>query len=124
MDFIRIGSLLAFLGVTLGAFGAHALRDRLSPAMLQVWNTAVLYHLLHAVALFALGLYAKNARADVKVGGSLLTAGVLVFSGSLYALALTGIKPLGAITPVGGVLFLAGWLWLAIKSVQNKVENL
>lgn len=124
MDFIRIGSLLAFLGVTLGAFGAHALRDRLSPAMLQVWNTAVLYHLLHAVALFALGLYAKNARADVKVGGSLLTAGVLVFSGSLYALALTGIKPLGAITPVGGVLFLAGWLWLAIKSVENKVENL
>lgn len=117
MDFIRIGSLLAFLAVSLGAFGAHALRDRLAPAMLQVWNTAVLYHMLHAVALFALGLYGKTSGADVKVGGSLLTAGVLVFSGSLYALALTGIKPLGAITPLGGVLFLAGWLWILIKGL-------
>ena len=117
MDYIRIGSLLAFLGVALGAFGAHALRERLSPAMLQVWNTAVLYHLLHAVALFALGLYARTSGADVKVGGSLLTAGVLVFSGSLYALALTGIKPLGAITPVGGLLFLAGWLWIAVRGL-------
>ncbi|HLU69285.1 MAG TPA: DUF423 domain-containing protein [Fibrobacteria bacterium] len=117
MDYIRIGSLLAFLGVALGAFGAHALRERLSPAMLQVWNTAVLYHLLHAVALFALGLYARTSGADVKVGGTLLTAGVLVFSGSLYALALTGIKPLGAITPVGGLLFLAGWLWIAVRGL-------
>ena len=117
MDYIRIGSLLAFLGVALGAFGAHALRERLSPAMLQVWNTAVLYHLLHAVALFALGLYARTSGADVKVGGSLLTAGVMVFSGSLYALALTGIKPLGAITPVGGLLFLAGWLWIAVRGL-------
>ena len=117
MDYIRIGSLLAFLGVALGAFGAHALRERLSPAMLQVWNTAVLYHLLHAVALFALGLYARTSGADVKVGGSLLTAGVLVFSGSLYALALTGIKPLGAITPVGGLLFLAGWLRIAVRGL-------
>lgn len=117
MDYIRIGSLLTFLGVALGAFGAHALRERLSPAMLQVWNTAVLYHLLHAVALFALGLYARTSGADVKVGGTLLTAGVLVFSGSLYALALTGIKPLGAITPVGGLLFLAGWLWIAVRGL-------
>lgn len=117
MDFIRIGSWLAFAGVALGAFGAHALRERLSPALLQTWNTAVLYHLLHAVALLALGLYARAAGADVKTGGTLLTAGVLVFSGSLYALALSGIKPLGAITPIGGLLFLAGWLWLAIKSV-------
>jgi len=117
MDFIRIGSLLGFAGVALGAFGAHALRDRLTPALLQTWNTAVLYHLLHAVALLALGLYARATGGDVKTGGTLLTAGVLVFSGSLYALALTGIKPLGAITPIGGVLFLAGWLWLAIKSV-------
>jgi uncharacterized membrane protein YgdD (TMEM256/DUF423 family) len=115
MDFIRIGSLLAFLGVALGAFGAHALRDRLTPAMHQVWNTAVLYHLLHAVALFALGLYAKSSGADVKIGGGLLFAGILLFSGSLYALALTGIRPLGAITPIGGLLFLAGWAWLAVK---------
>jgi uncharacterized membrane protein YgdD (TMEM256/DUF423 family) len=116
MNFIRIGAILAFLGVALGAFGAHALRDRLSPALLQVWNTAVLYHLLHAVALFAMGLYVRSTGADMKTGGLLLTAGVIVFSGSLYALALTGIKPLGAVTPIGGVLFLAGWAWLAVKS--------
>lgn len=117
MDFLRIGSLLAFLGVALGAFGAHALRNRVSPEMLAVWNTAVLYHLLHAVALFALGLYARASGADVRTGGALLTAGVAVFSGSLYALALTGIKPLGAVTPVGGLLFLAGWAWIALKGV-------
>jgi uncharacterized membrane protein YgdD (TMEM256/DUF423 family) len=115
MNFIRIGALLGFLGVALGAFGAHALREKISPAMLQVWHTAVLYHLLHAVALFALGLYARATGADVRVGGVLLIAGVLVFSGSLYALALTGIKPLGAITPVGGLLLLAGWAWIALK---------
>jgi uncharacterized membrane protein YgdD (TMEM256/DUF423 family) len=115
MNLVRIGAALGFLGVALGAFGAHALREKLSPAMLQVWHTAVLYHLLHAVALFALGLYARASGADVRVGGVLLIAGVLVFSGSLYALALTGIKPLGAITPVGGLLLLAGWAWIALK---------
>jgi uncharacterized membrane protein YgdD (TMEM256/DUF423 family) len=117
MDLLRIGALFAFAGVALGAFGAHALRSRISAEMLAVWNTAVLYHLLHAVALFALGLYAKATGADVKTGGLLLAAGILIFSGSLYALALSGIKPLGAITPIGGVLFLAGWAWLAFKSV-------
>jgi uncharacterized membrane protein YgdD (TMEM256/DUF423 family) len=116
MDFARIGALLGFVGVALGAFGAHALRNRLSPALLQAWNTAVLYHLLHAVALFALGLYAKSSGADLRVGGWLLCAGILVFSGSLYALALTGVRPLGAITPLGGLLFLAGWAWLAFAN--------
>lgn len=116
MNFIRIGAILALFGVALGAFGAHALRDRLSPAMLQVWNTAVLYHLLHAIAIFALGLFLRATGAQVGTGAWLLTAGVVVFSGSLYTLALTGIKPLGAITPIGGVLFLAGWAWLAFKA--------
>jgi uncharacterized membrane protein YgdD (TMEM256/DUF423 family) len=116
MDMLRWGSLFAFVGVALGAFGAHALRERVSPAMLQVWNTAVLYHLLHAVALVALGLYVRATGADVKIGGMLLGAGIVLFSGSLYALSLTGIKTLGAITPLGGLLFLAGWLWLAVKS--------
>jgi uncharacterized membrane protein YgdD (TMEM256/DUF423 family) len=116
MNILRIGAILGFLGVALGAFGAHALRDKLSPNLLQVWHTAVLYHLLHAVALFALGLYVRSSGADMRVGGGLLLAGVLVFSGSLYALALTGIKPLGAITPIGGVLLLAGWAWLAVKA--------
>ncbi len=116
MTFLRLGSLLAFAGVALGAFGAHALRDKVSAEYLQTWNTAVLYHLLHALALFSLGLYARSsgdAGANVRTGGWLLLAGVLVFSGSLYALVLTGIRPLGAVTPVGGLLFLAGWAWLA-----------
>lgn len=116
MNFIRIGAILGFLGVALGAFGAHALRERLSPALLQVWNTAVLYHLLHGVAILALGLYARSTGADVKGGGILLLAGVAIFSGSLYALALTGIKPLGAVTPIGGLCFLAGWAWIAFRA--------
>jgi uncharacterized membrane protein YgdD (TMEM256/DUF423 family) len=117
MNMLKIGAVFAFAGVALGAFGAHALRNRVSAEMLAVWNTAVLYHLLHALALFALGLYAKATGADVKTGGLLFAAGILFFSGSLYALALSGIKPLGAITPIGGVLFLAGWAWIAFKSV-------
>jgi uncharacterized membrane protein YgdD (TMEM256/DUF423 family) len=117
MNILRIGAVLGFLGVALGAFGAHALKDRLSPAALQIWNTAVLYHLLHAVALLALGLYARTAGgADVKTAAGLFLAGVAVFSGSLYALALSGIKPLGAVTPIGGLCFLAGWAWLAVKN--------
>jgi uncharacterized membrane protein YgdD (TMEM256/DUF423 family) len=113
MDFAKAGAALGFLGVALGAFGAHALKTRLSPEALQIWNTAVLYHLVHALALFALGLYLKSAGADLKTAGWLFLAGVAVFSGSLYALALTGIKPLGAITPIGGLCFLAAWAWTA-----------
>jgi len=116
MDYARIGAGLGFLGVALGAFGAHALRDRLEPALLQAWNTGVLYHLLHAVALFAIGLHARAAGAAPGAGAALLLAGVLVFSGSLYAMALTGIRPLGAVTPFGGLLLLAGWAWIAIRS--------
>src|SRR3989338_5662754 len=97
--FARLGAALAFLGVALGAFGAHALKTRLSPEALQTWNTGVLYHLIHALALFALGLYSKTSGGDMKIPGYLFLAGMTLFSGSLYALALTGIKPLGAITP-------------------------
>jgi uncharacterized membrane protein YgdD (TMEM256/DUF423 family) len=114
MTVLRIAAVLGFLGVALGAFGAHALRDRLAPAALQIWNTAVLYHLLHAVALLSLGLYARASGADVRTPAGLFIAGILIFSGSLYALALSGIKPLGAITPVGGLCLLAGWAWLAV----------
>ena len=106
---------MAFLGVALGAFGAHALKTRLDSGMLQAWNTGVLYHLIHALALFALGLYAKSTGAHIHVTGWLFFAGIMLFSGSLYALALTGIKPLGAITPLGGLCFLAGWAWAVFK---------
>ncbi len=115
MGFARLGAGLALAAVAMGAFGAHGLKTRLSPEALQIWHTAAFYHLIHAVALFALGLYAKASGAGIRTGGILLAVGIVFFSGSLYALALTGLKPLGAITPLGGLCFLAGWGWLALR---------
>ena len=112
-----MGAVLGFLGVALGAFGAHALKDHLSSESMFIWHTSVFYHLIHAVAMVALGLYAKSSGAEIKTPGLLFLIGIILFSGSLYALALTGIKPLGAITPLGGLCFLAGWGWLAIKAL-------
>jgi len=107
----RIAGILCFLAVALGAFGAHWLRPTLEKnGMLDVWNKAVLYHFLHAIALLVLGLSGTVNRAP----SWLLFAGIILFSGSLYMMALTNIRPLGAITPLGGLCFLAGWLWLAI----------
>lgn len=107
---LTTGALGAATGVALGAFGAHALKTRLEPAMLDVWQTAVQYHLVHALGIIAIAL---AARPQFNAAGWLLFAGVLLFSGSLYLLALTGVRWLGAITPLGGVAFIAGWLWLA-----------
>lgn len=107
----RIAAALCFLAVALGAFGAHALKPTLEAnGTLDAWNKAVLYHLAHAVALLALALYGAQNRAACY----LLVAGVAIFSGSLYLLALTNVRWLGAITPIGGLCFLAGWAWLAI----------
>ena len=110
-----VASLAMFLAVALGAFGAHALKARLSADMAAVWQTAVQYHAWHALALFGLGLLMLHwpERADLRLASWLLLAGIVLFSGSLYALALSGVRGLGAVTPVGGVLFLAGWLVLA-----------
>jgi uncharacterized membrane protein YgdD (TMEM256/DUF423 family) len=108
----RIAAALCLLAVGLGAFGAHALKANLeSHGMLDVWNKAVLYHFLHAVALVALTLHGAGNR----IACYLIFAGILFFSGSLYALALTQIRWLGAITPIGGLCFLAGWAWLIIS---------
>jgi uncharacterized membrane protein YgdD (TMEM256/DUF423 family) len=115
MLWIKLAGISGFLGVALGAFGAHLLKARLSAEMLAIWQTAVLYHLLHAVALLALGLYGKATGADIRFGAAAFCIGVLVFSGSLYALALSGIRFLGAITPLGGLAFLAGWAWIALR---------
>ena len=115
MDWVKIAGSSGFLGVALGAFGAHALKDRLTPEMLHAWNTGVLYHLIHAVALLALGLFAKASATDIRWGARFFLIGMVLFSGSLYALSLSGIKPLGAITPLGGVAFLLGWGWVAWK---------
>ena len=107
-----IAAILCFLAVGLGAFGAHALKATLQESgMLEVWNKAVLYHLLHAVALVALALHGAGNRAAY----FLIAAGILFFSGSLYAMALTNVRWLGAITPIGGLCFLAGWAWLVIS---------
>ena len=107
---IRIASLFAFFGVALGAFGAHGLKALLlEKGTLPTWETAVLYHLVHAVALLALSGLSSPPRAVVLC----FSFGIFIFSGSLYVLSVTGIKILGAITPFGGVAFLVGWAWLA-----------
>ena len=108
----RLAAILCFLAVGLGAFGAHALKATLQESgMLDVWNKAVLYHLVHAVALIALALHGAGNRAAYY----LIVAGILFFSGSLYVMALTNVRWLGAITPIGGLCFLAGWAWLVIS---------
>ena len=107
----RIAVALCFLAVALGAFGAHGLKQTLEAhGMLDVWNKAVLYHFIHAIALLILAMYGATNRN----AWWLLFAGIVVFSGSLYVMALTNIRWLGAITPIGGLCFLAGWAWLAI----------
>ena len=111
MTMIRIAAALCFLAVALGAFGAHSLRSTLEThGMLDVWNKAVLYHFIHAIALLALALYGTANRGACW----LLFAGIFLFSGSLYLLALSNVRWLGAITPLGGLCFLAGWAWLII----------
>ncbi|HZR05443.1 MAG TPA: DUF423 domain-containing protein [Candidatus Udaeobacter sp.] len=109
--FFRIAAALCFLAVALGAFGAHALKQLLERhGMLDVWNKAVLYHFIHALALLVLALYGAANRS----AWWLLFAGILIFSGSLYAMAVLNLRWLGAVTPIGGLCFLAGWAWLAI----------
>ena len=107
----RLAAALCFLAVALGAFGAHSLRATIeSHGMIEVWNKAVLYHFLHAVALFVLALCGAANRG----AWWLLFAGIFLFSGSLYMMALTNLRWLGAITPLGGLCFLAGWAWLIV----------
>jgi uncharacterized membrane protein YgdD (TMEM256/DUF423 family) len=107
----RIAAALCFLAVALGAFGAHGLRSTLEThGMLEVWNKAVFYHFIHAIALLVLALYGSINRGACL----LLLVGIFLFSGSLYLLALTNLRWLGAITPLGGLCFLAGWGWLVL----------
>jgi uncharacterized membrane protein YgdD (TMEM256/DUF423 family) len=112
--FLIFGCIFSFLGVALGAFGAHALKQKLSPELLQVFEVGVRYQMYHAFALFvvAWALHSWNI-AGAAASGWWFIAGIVLFSGSLYALALTDIKWLGAVTPLGGLSFLIGWLWLA-----------
>ena len=113
-----LGSISGLLAVAAGAFGAHGLKGRLSPDLLEVFETAARYQMVHALALLAVGLLERRApsRRACLAGGS-FAAGTVLFSGSLYALALTGIRRFGAITPFGGVAFLIGWAALALASL-------
>ena len=112
--FFALGALAAFIGVALGAFAAHGLKARLDATMLATFETGVRYHMYHALALLAVGWAATRwPGAAVNASGWLFVAGIVLFSGSLYILSLTGVRWLGAITPVGGLAFLAGWLCLA-----------
>jgi uncharacterized membrane protein YgdD (TMEM256/DUF423 family) len=113
--FIALGALAALLAVLLGAFGAHALRARLGPDMLAIWRTGVEYHFYHALGLLAVGLLAMHLpeSSPLRWSGWLMLAGILVFSGSLYILALSGVRWWGAVTPIGGTAFIAAWALFA-----------
>lgn len=112
--FVSLGSWLAMIGVTLGAFGTHGLKGRISEANVEIWKTGVQYHLIHALAVILVGLVLRSSDSKlVRSAGWLFAVGIVIFGGSLYALAVTDIKILGAITPLGGLAFLAGWGCLA-----------
>ena len=115
ISLVRIAAALCFIAVALGAFGAHSLKSTLElHGMLDVWNKAVLYHFIHAIALLALAFLVTVNRG----AWWLLLAGIFLFSGSLYILALTNLRWLGAITPFGGLCFLAGWAWLNVTPAR------
>lgn len=121
---IIFAALLLMLGVGTGAFGAHGLRARVSPDMLAVWQTAVLYQLVHGLGL--LGIAALRSRLHARLASAaaiFLLTGILVFSGSLYALVLTDVRVLGAITPLGGLSFMVGWLLMALASLRGRWEE-
>ena len=121
MNWTAIGAIFLALAVGMGAFGAHALKGRLDEYSLSVYEKAVFYHFIHALGIVLISLLARTGGVSV-TGGTraawLLAIGILLFSGSLYALAISGTRILGAITPLGGVAFIAGWLLLAYEAMR------
>ncbi len=116
--FLLAGAVAGLIAVGFGAFGAHGLRGRLTPEMLAVFETGVRYHMYHALALLLTAALIPHVQGKaMAAAGWLFIAGIVLFSGSLYLLAVTGVTILGAITPIGGVAFLAGWACLAIASL-------
>src|SRR5262245_3115396 len=115
---LLVAAINGFLAVAVGAFGAHALRDRLPADRLAVFETGARYHMYHALALLAVA-WLGTQRPAATVAGWLMLAGIVLFSGSLYALAMTGVRGLGAITPLGGLALLAGWAALAWVAVRG-----
>ena len=122
MNWSAIAAVFLALAVGTGAFGAHGLKARLDPNQLDIWKTAVLYHFLHALGMLIVSALPKAGALSAESANSvcwLLAAGILIFSGSLYALAVTNVTILGAITPFGGVSFILAWLLLAWKFARN-----
>lgn len=123
--FAAAGALSMALAIGLGAFGAHALRESLTPRMMAVYQTAVLYHLVHSIGLFAVvqAVLYKPRAALARVAGWTMIGGMAVFSGSLYVLAATGVHWIGAITPLGGTALIAAWLFLAAALIRGDGGN-
>jgi uncharacterized membrane protein YgdD (TMEM256/DUF423 family) len=119
--FFALGAVFGFLAVALGAFGAHALRSRLAPSELAIYETGVRYQMYHALALMVVAWATSQwpAAGTLRVAGWLFVAGILLFSGSLYALALSGHSRLGAVTPLGGLAFLLAWALLAWTALRG-----
>ncbi|HUF43116.1 MAG TPA: DUF423 domain-containing protein [Verrucomicrobiae bacterium] len=108
--FFTAGSLMAFLAVGLGAFGAHSLKDRLSPDMLNIFEVGVRYHMYHALGLLAVSwAISRWPESNLNAAGWAFIVGIVIFSGSLYILSIFGVRWLGAVTPLGGIAFLIGW---------------
>ena len=121
MNLIRVGAISAGVAVAAGAFGAHGLKQVIDAAALEVWKTGVQYHLAHALAMLLVAALAGQVALKVtQTVGKLFLAGQIIFAGSLYLLAVTGIKWLGAITPLGGACFLLGWGMLALSAGKLK----
>ena len=120
--FFALGAISAGIAVATGAFGAHGLQSRVPPEMVAVFDTGARYQMYHALALVAAAWAAARwpGSAAISWAGWLFVAGTVIFSGSLYALVLTGVKGLGAVTPVGGLLFLAGWAALAWGALRGR----
>lgn len=117
---VLLGSINMFIAVAAGAFGAHGLKKMLSEEMLSVWHTAVTYQVMHALGMIAVALLMpKFGGAALNWAGNLMLIGIVIFSGSLYVLALTGTSILGAITPIGGAAFLAAWLLVAWSAYRG-----
>lgn len=119
--FLTIGAIAMLWAVALGAFAAHALKSQIAPDLLTVYHTGVEYHFYHALGLLAVGLAVQRLPDSnwLRASGWLMLVGILIFSGSLYLLALTGVRAFGAVTPIGGVAFMLAWVLFAVAAVKS-----
>jgi uncharacterized membrane protein YgdD (TMEM256/DUF423 family) len=123
-NILAFAGSLAFMGVGLGAIGSHLLKSSVSPELLNVYETGNRYHIIHALAIFISAfLYNFSSRKEFKISSYLFFFGIIVFSGSLYTLAITGIKKFGMLTPIGGVFFLIGWIFIVVGCTKSKFDD-